>query len=148
MVGAPATPAPRSVTVTPGRTLPDSSTTLPMISPVVRCAATDVANPSANSTTAHARFMSPPQLLRRKRRLLRHGSARDAATNAGGIVRHRCRGNSPETAPETGESQHEFPLQFCRDLEICRDREELRRDVSVCRLAWQCDRHGATSAAQ
>src|SRR6266566_1537268 len=61
--GVPATPAPRSVTVTPGSTLPDSSTILPIISPVVRCAAADAARPNASSRTAHRHFITPPTFL-------------------------------------------------------------------------------------
>src|SRR6266496_4474023 len=61
--GVPATPAPRSVTVTPGSTLPDSSTILPIISHVVRCAAAGAARPNAISRTAHRHFITPPTFL-------------------------------------------------------------------------------------
>src|SRR6476659_7472094 len=47
-VGAPGTPAPWSVTVTPGRTAPASSVTVPNTAPVVRCAA---AGKAATSNT-------------------------------------------------------------------------------------------------
>src|SRR6185503_16874512 len=60
-VGAPATPAPRSVTVTPGRIAPDSSVTLPMISPVVRCAHAGAV--AATSSTRHSPSLTKPRRM-------------------------------------------------------------------------------------
>src|SRR5690349_8289111 len=60
--GAPATPAPRIVTVTPGRTALDSSVTVPTISPVVRCARAGAAA-AVSAATARIDVRTPRRML-------------------------------------------------------------------------------------
>src|SRR5206468_5978250 len=93
--GVPATPAPRSVTVTPGNTLPDSSTILPIISPVVRCAAAGAARPNASSRTAHRHFITPPTFLQPAQRDQRRAD----------VPRSGCAGRSPPRYAHGGECQ-------------------------------------------
>ena len=61
--GAPGTPSPWRVTETPGSVPPDSSTTFPVISPVVRCAYAGAIPPASSNATTHdhTRTMSPPE---------------------------------------------------------------------------------------